>query len=282
MKDTCLILDGFSLTYRAYFGMPDTIRTRSGLAINAVLGFYNTLTSLINQIHPRYLVVAFDLPHPTFRHTMYQPYKAQRPPMPLDLRAQIPLIREVLAACNIPILALQGYEADDILGTITRLLPPETEAYVVTTDRDALQLVTNNVSVLVPNSRENKIFTPHIVKHEWQVPPKLIPDLKALMGDASDNIPGVPKVGPKTAVKWLTAYGSLENTLAAADTIKGKVGESLREHKEQTILYKDLATIRVDAPIVWCWKSLALTQDFSPLRETLERIGIRASLPRTS
>ncbi len=282
MKDCCLILDGFALTYRAYFGVPNTIRTTQGRAINAVLGFYNTLSSLINQIHPKYLVVAFDNPQPTFRHIMYKDYKANRPPMPDDLRHQIPLIRDVLAACNIPILELPGYEADDVVGTLTRLLPPNTDAYVITMDRDALQLVNDHVSVLVPNSRENKIYTPKIVFYEWNVTPVRIPDLKALMGDSSDNIPGVPKVGKKTAVKWLHQYGTLENILAAADELTGRVGESLREHKNQALLCKDLATIRLDTPIMWCWQSLHLTKDFSPLRKTLADIGIRARLPRTS
>lgn len=280
MKDCCLILDGHALTYRAFFGVPDRIRTVKGKAINAVLGFYNTLSSLINQIHPDYLVVAFDLPEPTFRHLLYEEYKANRPPMPEDLKYQIPLIRQLLESFEIPILELPGYEADDIVGTLTKFLPNKhTEAYVVTTDRDALQLVNDNVSVLVPNSRENKIYTPAVVEHEWQVTPSLIPDLKALMGDNSDNIPGIPLVGPKTAVRWLNKFGTLEQVLANADQLPGKAGENLRNNLTEAKLYKELATIQLNVPITWCWQSLKLVNDFSPVRDTLEEIGIRAKLP---
>lgn len=260
--------------------MPTTIRTIKGKAINAALGFYNTLTKLIDQIQPSYLVVAFDNPEPTFRHKMYDEYKANRPPMPEELKLQLPLIRAILTACKIPILELPGYEADDIIGTITRSLPSNTEAYVVTLDRDTLQLVTDEVSVLVPNSNQNKIYTPDIVKYEWKVSPKLIPDIKALMGDSSDNIPGIPLVGPKTAVKWLKQYGDLDNLLANADRLSGKAGANLRNNPDHALLYRDLATIRVNVPITWCWQSLKLTNNFSQLRETLDEIGIRAKLPQ--
>lgn len=280
MKNTCLILDGYALAYRAYFGVPDSVRTNEGQPINAVLGFYNTLCSLINQMQPDYLVVAFDNPKPTFRHLMYSPYKANRPPMPDELQQQFPWIRAVVESCNIPILELPGYEADDIVGTLTCTLPDHTDAYVVTMDRDTLQLVNENVSVLVPNSQANKIYTPDIVRYEWHVPPSLIPDMKALMGDSSDNIPGVPLVGPKTAAKWLAKYGSLENILTNADKLPGKAGANLRKYKEEACLYKQLTTILVNVPLTWCWKSLQLTDDFSPLRDTLERIGIRARLPQ--
>ncbi|NLM25164.1 MAG: hypothetical protein GX208_03480 [Firmicutes bacterium] len=282
MKDCCLILDGYALTYRAFFGVPDRIRTVKGKAINAVLGFYNTLSSLINQIHPDYLVVAFDLPQPTFRHLMYGQYKANRPPMPEDLKYQIPIIRQLLAAFKIPILELPGYEADDIVGTLTRCLPSDdTEAYIVTTDRDSLQLVNEQVSVLVPNSKENKIYTPPVVEHEWKVKPALIPDLKALMGDSSDNIPGIPLVGPKTAVKWLEKYGSLEEVLANAEQLPGKAGKNLRNNIDNAKLYKELATIKVNVPITWCWKSLKLVDDFSEVKDVLDEIGIMAKLPNT-
>lgn len=279
MKDCCVIIDGFALTYRAYFGLPNSIRTK-GIAINAVLGFYNTLTSLINQIQPKYLVVAADHPKPTFRHKMYPKYKANRPPMPKELELQLPMIKTVLAACNIPVLQLAGYEADDLIGTITSSLPHNTEAYIITMDRDTLQLVNEQVSVLVPNSRENKIYTPDTVKYEWHVEPKLIPDLKALMGDASDNIPGIELVGPKTAVKWLTKYGNLENILESANELPGKAGANLRKNRSKVMLYQDLTTIRVSVPIMWCWQSLKLTNDFSPLRSTLAEIGIKAKLPQ--
>ncbi len=280
MKNCCVIIDEYALTYRAYFGLPDSIRTIEGVAINAVLGFYNSLTSLINQIQPEYLVVASDHPDPTFRHKLYPEYKANRPPMPEDLKVQLPMIEAVLAACDIPILKLPGFEADDIIGTVVNHLPKNTEAYIVTLDRDTLQLVNERVSVLVPNSKKNKIYTPYIVKHEWRVEPKLIPDLKALMGDASDNIPGINLVGPKTAVKWLNKYGNFKNVVAASEELPGKAGANFRKCLSSAELFLNLTTIRRNVPITWCWQRLKLTKDFSPLRSTLAKIGIAGRLPR--
>lgn len=282
MNECCIIIDGFALVYRAYFGLPNSIRNIDGTAINAVLGFYNTLSSLINHMQPKYLVAVFDHHEPTFRHKLYPQYKANRPPMPEDLQAQLPLIKELLTACSIPIIKLPGYEADDVIGTLTRALPDDTEAYVVTVDRDTLQLVNERVTVLIPNSRENKIYTPDTVKAETQVAPELIPDLKALMGDSSDNIPGISLVGPKTAVKWLKRFGSLEAILAEADQLPGKAGANLRASKELALLYKNLTTIRTNAPIMCCWNHCRLTADFRPLHATLEEIGIRAKLPQTA
>ena len=282
MNECCIIIDGFALVYRAYYGLPTTIRNINGTAINAVLGFYNTISSLINQLQPRYFLAVFDHHEPTFRHKLYPPYKANRPPMPEDLQQQLPLIKQLLTACQIPIITLPGYEADDIIGTITGSLPEHTEAYVVTVDRDTLQLVNSHVTVIIPNSRGNRIYTPDTVKLEMEVQPELIPDLKALMGDPSDNIPGISLVGPKTAVKWLKRYGSLEAVLAAADQLPGKAGANLRASKDEALLFKHLTNIRVDAPIICCWNQCRLTADFSPLHSTLEEIGIRAKLPRTA
>ncbi len=276
-----LILDSFSITYRAFFGLPTTIRTRQGQAINAALGFYNTLSSLLNQIQPHFVAVASDCKAATFRHDLFPSYKAQRPPMPDELKGQLPLIRQLVGAAGIPIFELPGYEADDVIGTLSVLLPPDTEAFIATTDRDALQLVNPKVSILVPSARENRIYTPETVEHEYHVKPAHIPDLKALMGDASDNIPGVPKVGPKTATKWLQTYGTLENLLQHRHELKGKVGESLRSHSSEVVLYKQLATIDKNVPLLFCWQALTLTRDFAPLREALETIGIRAPLPQT-
>ncbi len=276
-----LILDSFSITYRAFFGLPTTIRTRQGQAINAALGYYNTLSSLLNQIQPHFVAVASDCKAATFRHDLFPSYKAQRPPMPDELRDQLPLIRQLLHAAGIPVFELPGYEADDVIGTLSSLLPTDMEAFVATTDRDALQLVNDRVSILVPNAKENRIYTPATVQHEYRVVPQRIPDLKALMGDASDNIPGVPRVGQKTATKWLQTYDSLENLLEHRQDIKGKVGESLRAHSEQALLYKHLATIHRNVPLLFCWQALTLNTDFSPLRDTLDSIGIRAPLPQT-
>ncbi|HHT72300.1 MAG TPA: hypothetical protein GX008_01120 [Firmicutes bacterium] len=279
LPKTCLVLDCFALTYRAYFGLPSTIRTRSGQAINAVLGFYNTVFSLIQQFRPEYIVVASDHPEPTFRHDLYSQYKAQRPPMPEDLKNQLPLIREVIDSMELPLLKAPGFEADDVIGTITKRLPPETHCYVITTDRDALQLAQDTVTIVSPNSRANKVYTPEIVEYEWGVPPEGIPDMKALMGDGSDNIPGVPLVGPKTARRWLKEYGTLENLLEHTHELKGKAAQNLAASKQDVILYKHLATIHCDVPTVVCWRQARLSFDPAVLRETLGSIGIRAAVP---
>ena len=280
MSKTCLVLDCFSLVYRAFFGLPTTIRRQDGQAINAVLGFYNTVSSLLEQFQPDYLFVASDHPTPTFRHNLFEDYKAQRPPMPEDLRRQIPLIEELVHSLSAPLVQLAGYEADDVIGTITHHAPEDTHCYVITTDRDALQLVNEQVTVVVPNSRANKMFTPELVEHEMGVTPKLIPDLKALMGDASDNIPGIPLVGPKTAVRWLQAYGTLDEILANSHHLPGKAGANLAERQEEALLYRHLATIQRDVPTFCCWQAGRLDFDESEVRQTLDTMGIRASIPQ--
>lgn len=280
LSKTCLILDCFALVYRSFFGLPTTIRRQDGQAINAVLGFYNTVSSLIEQFQPDYLFVASDHPTPTFRHKLFEDYKAQRPPMPEDLRGQISLIEEVIRSLGVPLVMLPGYEADDVIGTITNHVPSDTHCYVVTSDRDALQLVDQQVTVVAPNSRANKVFTPELVEHEMGVPARLIPDLKGLMGDSSDNIPGIPLVGPKTAVRWLSSYGTLDNILANAHLLPGKAGENLMVRQEEALLYRHLATIQRDIPAFCCWQAGRLHFDENEVRQTLDTMGIRASIPR--
>jgi DNA polymerase-1 len=279
LSKTCLILDCFALTYRAFFGLPTTIRTQNGNAINAVLGFYNTVSSLIKQFQPDFLFVASDCPQPTFRHLLYSQYKAQRPPMPEDLKSQIPLIKELIHSLSIPLIEMPGYEADDVIGTISSNVPENTHCYIITTDRDALQLAAENVTIIAPNSRANKVFTPEIIQYETGIPPHRVPDLKALMGDASDNIPGVPLVGPKTASRWLKKYGSVENVLDNAHQLKGKAGANLANSKEEVMLYKKLATIDCNVPTYYCWKAGRLRFDANEVRTTLDNIGIRAAIP---
>ncbi|HHT91200.1 MAG: 5'-3' exonuclease H3TH domain-containing protein [Bacillota bacterium] len=280
MPRTCLILDCFSLVYRAFYGLPITIKRQDGQNINAVLGFYNTMTGLMDQFRPDFLFVASDHPSPTFRHQLFPEYKAQRPPMPEELRSQISLIEEVIHSLGAPLVKLAGYEADDIIGTISKHAPGGTHCYIVTTDHDALQLVSENVTVIAPNSRANKVFTPDLVQHEMGVSPQLVPDLKALMGDASDNIPGIPLVGPKTAKRWLAAYGSLEGVIEHAHLLPGKAGQNMAEREEEALLYKYLATIAQDVPTLPCWKAGRLAFDERQVRQTLDAIGIRASIPQ--
>ena len=279
MSKTCLILDCFSLVYRSFFGLPTTIKRQDGQAINAVLGFYNTVTALMEQFQPDYLFVASDHPSPTFRHELFPEYKAQRPPMPEELRGQIQLIEELVASFGAPLVKLAGYEADDVIGTITKHAPQNTHCYVITTDRDALQLVSEQVTVIAPNSRANKVFTPELVEHELGVAPKLVPDLKALMGDSSDNIPGIRLVGPKTALRWLNKFGSLDGVIKNTHLLPGKAGMNLAENTKQALLYRHLATIHRDVPTYHCWQAGRLAFDERQLRQTLESLGIRAAIP---
>lgn len=234
----------------------------------------------MEQFHPDYLFVASDHPTPTFRHELFANYKAQRPPMPEDLRGQIPLIEELILSLGAPLIKLPGYEADDVIGTITKHAPEDTHCFVITTDRDVLQLVSEQVTVIAPNSRANKVFTPELVEHEMGVPPHQIPDLKALMGDSSDNIPGIPLVGPKTAVRWLSTYGSLENVLQYSHELPGKAGKNLAENQKEALLFRHLATIQRDIPTFCCWQAGRLAFDESQVRQTLDTMGIRASIPQ--
>jgi len=279
LPETCLILDCLSLVYRAYFGLPTTIRRQDGQAINAVLGFYNMVSSLLDQFRPSFLIIASDHPDPTFRHLLYSEYKAQRPPMPDELRGQLPLIAEIIHSLEAPLVRVAGYEADDVIGTISARVPHGVHCYIVSSDKDTLQLVTEDVTVVSPNNRANKVFTPELVTYEMGVPPEQIPELKALMGDASDNIPGIPLVGPKTAVRWLTAYGSLENILSNVHLLPGKAGENLANRQQDALLYRRLATIRRDVPALCCWRAGRVGFDEKRVRETLDSVGIRASVP---
>lgn len=281
MSKTCLVLDCFALVYRSFYGLPTSIRTQNGQAINAALGFYNTVSSLIEQFQPDYLFVASDHPKPTFRHLLYSDYKAQRPPMPEELRSQIPLVEELIHSLEFPLIQEPGYEADDVIGTLTKQIPQGTHCYIITSDLDILQLVSPQVTVVTPNSRANKMFTPELVEHQMGVGPALVPDLKALMGDASDNIPGIPLVGPKTAVRWLTAHGSLDDILAKAHLLPGKAGENLAQRQEEALLYRRLATIDRNIPALCCWQAGRLSFDENEVRQTLDAMGIRASVPQT-
>ena len=276
---TCLILDCFSLVYRSFFGLPTSIRRQDGQIINAVLGFYNTLTSLMRQFQPDYLFVASDHPSPTFRHELFPAYYEHRPPMPEELRGQIELIEEVIASFSIPLVSLAGYEADDIMGTMSHYAPADTHCYLVTTDRDALQLVSERVTVVVPNSRANKLFTPESGRYELGVPPERVPDYKALVGDSSDNIPGIPLVGPKTAVRWLDMFGSLDELIKNADLLPGKAGQNLAQQQEEAHLYRELATIERSVPTYCCWQAGRLAFAEEDVRRTLDSLGIRAAVP---
>ena len=250
MRDTFLIVDGNSLMYRAFHALP--LMDYNGVYTNAAHGFLSMLLRCIRERAPRYCAVAFDEHAPTFRHTEYAEYKAGRAPTPDELRPQFDIIKEILSAMGLGVLSLTGYEADDILGTLSsQCAQRDIAALLLTGDRDALQLVSDDTTLLLTRKGISEIeeCTPARVQELFGVRPDQITDLKGLMGDSSDNIPGIPGVGEKTAVKLLTSYDTLENVLAHADEIKGKLGEMVRDNAEKGRFSKYLATIRRDIPL---------------------------------
>lgn len=248
-----MILDGNSVMNRAFYGSRP-LSTPDGIPTNAVLTFLNMMEKARREESPDGLCVAFDLKGPTFRHLRYEGYKATRHPMPEELAQQMPLIHEVLSAMRIPVFTAQGWEADDILGTVGRISRENGDRCVIVTgDRDSLQLIDDSVSVRLtvskPGSTETVLYTPEIFQEEYGFEPKKLIDLKALMGDSSDNIPGVAGVGKKTAADLLLKYGSLEEIYAHLDEQRESLRKKLEEGKENAFLSFELATIRPEVPI---------------------------------
>ena len=252
MADKFLVIDGSSLIHRAFFALPP-LTTQSGVHTGAVYGFCNMLLRLLADVQPKWLAVAFDKSRKTFRTEMFADYKGQRKPTPSELSEQFPLARKVLEAMNIAVLELDNYEADDIIGTFAVHAPQEADVIIVTGDRDELQLLSSRTSVYFTKRgiSDLKIYTPEVFEEEYEgLEPKQLIDLKGLMGDTSDNIPGIPGVGPKTALKLIGEYGSVENVLANADKISGKaLREKVQNNKESALLSKKLATIFTDVPV---------------------------------
>lgn len=219
-----MLIDGHSILHRAYYGVPD-LTNAEGLHTNAVFGFLNIMFRLLDEEKPDYLAVAFDLGEPTFRHQMYKEYKANRNPMPSELFEQVDLIKHVLSSMNIPILTMVGFEADDILGTVAKETQKKGEEVVVISgDRDLLQLADKKIKIRIPKTSKGVTeiydYYPEDVKREYGVTPEEFIEVKALMGDSSDNIPGVPSIGQKTATAIIAAYQSIENAYAHLEEIK--------------------------------------------------------------
>ncbi len=234
-----LLLDGHSLAYRAFFALPvDNFSTTTGQHTNAVYGFTSMLINVLRDEAPTHVAVAFDVSRQTFRTQEYVEYKANRSTSPSEFAGQVSLVKEVLDALRITTVEKDGFEADDVIATLTsRALEEGFEVLICTGDRDALQLVGDHCTVLYPRKGVSDLarMTPAAVEEKYLVPPSRYPELAALVGETSDNLPGVPGVGPKTAAKWLTAYDGLDNVIAQADRITGKAGESLREHLDGVI-----------------------------------------------
>lgn len=252
-RRTFAVIDGNSLMHRAFHAVPPTMNAPDGRPTNAIFGFLNMFLKMIDAFNPDGVVVAFDKGKPRVRMEMLPQYKAQRPPMDPNLHAQFPMIKELLTALNVPILQSEGWEGDDILGTMARLGEQAgCDMLLVTGDRDMYQLVTEHVNVVSTRKglSDVAIMTPESVDDLYHgITPALVPDFYGLKGDTSDNIPGVPGIGPKKASALIAQYGSLDEVIAHADEVKGKMGENLRAHIDDALLSRKVATIRTDAPV---------------------------------
>jgi DNA polymerase-1 len=278
-----LLVDGHSMAYRAFFALPvDNFATTTGEPTNAVYGFTAMLANLLRDEQPTHVAVAFDAGRTTFRTERYPQYKATRDASPAEFRGQVPLIKEILDSLRITSLEQVGVEADDIIATLTAQgVAAGMDVLVCSGDRDALQLVGPAVTLLYPRKGVSDLvrYTPAAVEERYGVPPERYPDIAALVGESSDNLPGVPGVGPKTAAKWVTAYGGLDAVLAAAGQITGKAGESLREHLDQVRLNRELnaAVTDLDLPVtaadleVRAWDREAMHRVFDALQFTVLR-----------
>ena len=243
-KPTLYLVDGSSYLYRAFHALPNLTNSR-GEATGALLGVANMLKRLLNEADPEYIAVVFDAKGPTFRHEMYPQYKANRPPMPADLRQQVEPILEFTKLLGLPLLQVEGVEADDVIGTLAKTAEDAGMFCVISTgDKDMAQLVSAHTTLT--NTMTNTDMDRDGVKLKFDVLPEQFVDFLTLTGDKSDNIPGVEKCGPKTAAKWLNSWGSLDEVVAHADEVGGKIGEYLRASLDQLPLSKDLATIRRD------------------------------------
>ena len=247
-----LILDSNSLLNRAFYAIPE-LTTSEGIHTNAVYGFVNMLFKMREELKPDYIVAAFDKKGPTFRHKEYQEYKAGRKKMPPELAEQFPIIKEILNLLSITIYELEGFEADDIIGSLSKYAEKNNiEVFIVTGDRDALQLASDNINVVITKKgvTETATYNHNSFVEEFGVTPTQFIDVKGLMGDKSDNIPGVPGIGEKTAYKLIQTYGSIEEVLNNIDSISGKkLKDNLETYKEQAVFSKKLATIMTEVPI---------------------------------
>jgi DNA polymerase-1 len=248
-----MLLDGNSLAYRAFYALPaENFKTQGGLTTNAVYGFTAMLINLLRDESPSHVAAAFDVSRQTFRVDKYPEYKAGRSSTPDEFRGQIDIAKEVLVALGIAVLAEPGFEADDIIATLATQAEAEGHrVLVVTGDRDALQLVSDNVTVLYPRKGVSELtrFTPEAVQEKYGLTPAQYPDFAALRGDPSDNLPGIPGVGEKTATKWIAEYGSLQALVDQVDTVKGKVGDALRANLSSVVLNRELTDLVKDVPL---------------------------------
>ena len=287
MKKKLVLLDGHSILFRAFYGVPLTMTAPDGLHTNAVFGFLNIMSKVIDDEKPDALAVAFDLPSPTFRHELYPDYKGNREKAPDEFREQVPVIKQLLQDMEIPVVTVPGYEADDILGTLSaQAEKKDYQVALISGDRDLLQLTSDRTEVIIPKTRGGQTtyerYSPREVEETFGVTPAAFIELKALMGDSSDNIPGLPGVGPKTAQKIMETYGSIEEAYAHVEEIKPKKAmEAMRDHYEDLQLMRQLVTICTDAPVVFDEEAFRFGSPYTKeAYETLKRLGMKSFLGR--
>lgn len=252
-RRTIAVIDGNSLMHRAFHAIRQPMSAPDGRATNALFGFFNMFIKLVDSFGPDGVICAFDKGKPQVRIDLLPQYKAQRPPMDPALREQFPMVKDLLRVLDVPVVECEGWEGDDILGTLARTGEEAGyEMYLFTGDRDMYQLATERVRIVSTKKgvSEVSVMTPESVDDLYHgITPGLVPDFYGLKGDSSDNIPGVPGIGPKKASALIVRYGSLDEVIAHADEVKGKMGENLRAHVEDALLSRKVATIRTDAPI---------------------------------
>ena len=252
-RDLLVLLDGHSLAYRAFFALPaENFSTTTGQPTNAVYGFTAMLINVLRDERPTHVAVAFDRSEPTFRHEQYVEYKANRKETPTDFKGQLSLIFEVLDALGVPRLSVAGYEADDLIATLaTQASERGMNVLIVSGDRDVLQLVNDHVTVLMTRRGISDMtrFTPAAVHEKYGLTPAQYPDYAALRGDPSDNLPGIPGVGEKTAAKWVAEFGSLQELVDKVDQVKGRAGDNLRENLGNVLRNRQLTELLRDVPL---------------------------------
>jgi len=280
------LLDAYALIYRSYFAFINAPRVNSkGLNTSTMLGFVNTLDQLIKNEKPTHIAIAFDMKGPTFRHDMFPAYKAQREEMPEDIRKAIPYIRDIIKGYNIPIIEKEGFEADDVIGTLAKTAEKEGfQVFMVTPDKDYAQLVSENIFMYKPKrmGNEMEILGVEQVCEKFEITnPLQVIDVLGLMGDSSDNIPGCPGIGPKTAMKLVSEFGSIEGVYQNINKLKGKQKESLEQFEEQVRMSRTLATIILDVPVEFNQKDLQMCDpDFTHLRDIFTELEFRALAER--
>ena len=253
-KKSLYLMDGNSYAYRSFYAIRE-LKTKEGLPTNAVYGFTVSLTKILRMKKPDYIGVAFDLPEPTFRHKEFASYKANRPKMPDDLIVQFPILKEVIRAFSISIFELGGYEADDILATIAKEGEKNGfDIFVMSPDKDLLQIVTDNIRIIRP-IKGDTVFDKEMVCKKYGVEPEKLVDIAALGGDRSDNVPGVPGIGEKTASKLVKQFGDLEGVLKNIDKIPNeKIRKNLSQFSQQAELSRRLVCLKADVPVKICWE----------------------------